>query len=274
MTRRVLAAIVLLAAVAGGVWWWRWERPAAESLPAPTGTAGAARYQCAMHPQIVSDKPGNCPICGMELTPVHEEHAAPAPPVGTAVGPVPGRSLLHAVGCAPAADRRAPGARRGTAAAHRGARQRHGGLRPGPVRGHGRVPAGAAGAGRARRQHAARGAAGRRRAGARLSRPAPPEGRVGAAAGGHRPRRRGAAQPAAARQERLGVRAGLRVRARTDPSRAVDDHHRAVAAGTNAHCARRRHRSRSSIPPRARHGCVRSYRRRTASCGRRASSTS
>lgn len=25
------------------------------------------RYQCAMHPQIVSDKPGNCPICGMRL---------------------------------------------------------------------------------------------------------------------------------------------------------------------------------------------------------------
>src|SRR5262245_18548422 len=26
-----------------------------------------------MHPQIVSDTPGNCPICGMKLTPVAEE---------------------------------------------------------------------------------------------------------------------------------------------------------------------------------------------------------
>ena len=27
-------------------------------------------YQCSMHPWIVSDKPGNCPICGMRLTKV------------------------------------------------------------------------------------------------------------------------------------------------------------------------------------------------------------
>ena len=30
-------------------------------------------YTCAMHPQIRSDKPGNCPICGMELVPVQED---------------------------------------------------------------------------------------------------------------------------------------------------------------------------------------------------------
>ena len=30
-------------------------------------------YQSAMHPQIKSDKPGRCPICGMELTPIYED---------------------------------------------------------------------------------------------------------------------------------------------------------------------------------------------------------
>ncbi len=34
---------------------------------------GHERYQCAMHPQIVSDKPGNCPICGMRLQKVDGE---------------------------------------------------------------------------------------------------------------------------------------------------------------------------------------------------------
>ncbi|HRI79293.1 MAG TPA: efflux RND transporter periplasmic adaptor subunit [Cyclobacteriaceae bacterium] len=32
-----------------------------------TGHAGADRYTCPMHPQIVQDKPGTCPICGMDL---------------------------------------------------------------------------------------------------------------------------------------------------------------------------------------------------------------
>jgi len=32
-------------------------------------------YTCSMDPQVISDKPGNCPICGMKLTPVKKSAA-------------------------------------------------------------------------------------------------------------------------------------------------------------------------------------------------------
>jgi RND family efflux transporter MFP subunit len=36
---------------------------------APAVEAGTVLYHCPMHPQIVSDRPGNCPICQMRLVP-------------------------------------------------------------------------------------------------------------------------------------------------------------------------------------------------------------
>ena len=36
----------------------------------PAAQASQTVYTCAMHPQIRSNKPGRCPICGMELIPV------------------------------------------------------------------------------------------------------------------------------------------------------------------------------------------------------------
>ncbi|HHN72893.1 MAG TPA: heavy metal translocating P-type ATPase, partial [Thermopetrobacter sp.] len=35
-----------------------------------TAAAGAARWVCACHPEVVADAPGDCPICGMALEPI------------------------------------------------------------------------------------------------------------------------------------------------------------------------------------------------------------
>ena len=35
----------------------------------------AQQYYCPMHPDYHSDKPGDCPICGMRLVPVNEKDA-------------------------------------------------------------------------------------------------------------------------------------------------------------------------------------------------------
>lgn len=33
-------------------------------------------YTCGMHPQVIQDHPGNCPICGMKLTPIRKQGGA------------------------------------------------------------------------------------------------------------------------------------------------------------------------------------------------------
>jgi Cu(I)/Ag(I) efflux system membrane fusion protein len=40
-------------------------------------------YTCSMHPQVVQDHPGNCPICGMKLVPVRKQPAPSAKNGGT-----------------------------------------------------------------------------------------------------------------------------------------------------------------------------------------------
>jgi Cu+-exporting ATPase len=54
----------------------RYQAPAAPPAPARhvaapvAATAAAARYTCPMHPEVVRDGPGACPICGMALEPL------------------------------------------------------------------------------------------------------------------------------------------------------------------------------------------------------------
>lgn len=41
----------------------------AATQPTTQPAAGHTLYTCKMHPQVVSDQPGKCPICGMKLVP-------------------------------------------------------------------------------------------------------------------------------------------------------------------------------------------------------------
>lgn len=50
-------------------------------------------YQCPMHPSYTSDKPGECPICGMTLEPVRLG-GPPAAPAAAAAGDVPGLTSI------------------------------------------------------------------------------------------------------------------------------------------------------------------------------------
>lgn len=60
----VLALVVGLFVVSCGK---KHDRAAAA---APTVAAKTPRYHCPMHPTYTSDKPGDCPICGMALVPI------------------------------------------------------------------------------------------------------------------------------------------------------------------------------------------------------------
>lgn len=84
---RILLSVALVGAgivigVGLGRWYGRSEStPAVEDAKQPRG------YHCPMHPNYHSDKPGECPICGMKLVDEEEHAAGPAEaaslPMGT-----------------------------------------------------------------------------------------------------------------------------------------------------------------------------------------------
>jgi RND family efflux transporter MFP subunit len=57
------AIVALMALAAGGAWLYH-----ARTASGP-GLAAGQQYLCPMHPQIVADQKGECPICGMDLVP-------------------------------------------------------------------------------------------------------------------------------------------------------------------------------------------------------------
>jgi len=59
--------VVILFASAAGGGWYAWQHTGHDHAAEGKATQGKQLYTCSMHPFIIKDKPGTCPICGMEL---------------------------------------------------------------------------------------------------------------------------------------------------------------------------------------------------------------
>src|SRR5262245_35502008 len=71
--------IALVFALAGASALWIIQRAQRSTPGAETASAPRTVYHCPMHPSVVSDRPGDCPICGMRLVPLHAEPETTSP---------------------------------------------------------------------------------------------------------------------------------------------------------------------------------------------------
>lgn len=83
MKRLLLSVMIVALLVAGGL--LVRSRPQRTESQAPVASAKGL-YQCAMHPQIVSDKPDLCPICQMRLQRVDEPETPKGEPSSSGAG--------------------------------------------------------------------------------------------------------------------------------------------------------------------------------------------
>ncbi len=74
--------IVAIAGLAAGVFWherirgWIGRPQAPGAASQSTDQPASQLWTCGMHPQVIQDKPGDCPICHMKLTPMADESSA------------------------------------------------------------------------------------------------------------------------------------------------------------------------------------------------------
>ncbi len=80
----ITALVTILVTAGAGMIWFKlmgYHAPHLITVPS-SGSGGAAEtkqlYTCGMHPWIITEEPGLCPICNMELTPKRDVDQAPS----------------------------------------------------------------------------------------------------------------------------------------------------------------------------------------------------
>jgi Cu(I)/Ag(I) efflux system membrane fusion protein len=76
LTKKILIIlIILVVAAAAGGGYYLWNTKVRKAGGEKTAQ-GPTQYTCPMHPFIIKEKPGACPICGMTLVPVKKQEGA------------------------------------------------------------------------------------------------------------------------------------------------------------------------------------------------------
>jgi Cu(I)/Ag(I) efflux system membrane fusion protein len=74
-----LVSVIVIAFISGYILNSFIHKPSSSSEEIVSGKqAVSQKWTCSMHPQIITDKPGKCPICGMDLIPLSVDSAVSA----------------------------------------------------------------------------------------------------------------------------------------------------------------------------------------------------
>ena len=82
---KIIPVLLMAALVGAGVFSAGCSKPTDKAANA---SETRTLYTCGMHPQIVQDHPGNCPICGMKLQPIRKEATAAGAPAACGKGKI------------------------------------------------------------------------------------------------------------------------------------------------------------------------------------------